>query len=112
MLDLFISSAYAQDAAQAAPNAFMSMIPLIAVFFVFYFLMIRPQKKRMEEEQKFVASLEKGVEVYTKSGLIGTIVGMTDKVVTLEVEGGTKVKYLRSQIGGATKALFETEKKA
>lgn len=105
-----ISIAYAQEAAQQ-PNPIMSMVPLIAVFFIFYFLMIRPQKKRMEEEKKFILSLDKGQEVYTKSGLIGKIYGLTDKVVTLEVEDGHKVKYLRSQIAGSTAELFK-EKEA
>lgn len=106
MLSFIISNAYAQEAGAQAPSALMSMVPLIAVFFVFYFLMIRPQKKKMEEERKFISNLQKGEEIYTKSGMIGTIYGLTDKVVTIEVEGGNKIKFLRSQIGGATKDLF------
>ena len=49
--------------------------------------------------------MEKGQEVFTKSGLIGKIHGLTDKVVTLELEEGTKVKFLRAQIAGNTKSL-------
>lgn len=111
MLSFIISNAYAQDAAQGAPSAFMSMVPLIAVFFVFYFLMIRPQKKKMEQEQNFIANLQKGDEIYTKSGLIGKIYGMTDKVVTIEVEGGNKLKFLKSQVAGSTKDIFEEPNK-
>lgn len=109
MLGLLISNAHAQAAAAPAQSPLMSFVPLILVFFVFYFLMIRPQKKKMEEEQKFIASMEKGQEVYTKSGMIGKIHGLTDKVVTLEIEGGNKVKFLRTQIAGSASTLFSTE---
>lgn len=108
MLGLFISNAYAQ-AAPAQPNPLMSMLPLVAVFFVFYFLMIRPQKKKMEQEKAYIDSLQKGEEVFTKSGIIGKIEGLTDKIVTLELEGGNKVKILRSYIGGSTKNIFKPE---
>lgn len=112
MFNLFISSAHAQVAAGAPQQSpLMSFIPLVVVFFVFYFLMIKPQKKKMQEEQKFIANMQKGQEVYTKSGMIGKIHGLTDKVVTLEIEGGIKVKFLRNQIGGSAQSLFEVEEK-
>ncbi len=105
MLDLFFSNAYAQ-AAPAQPNPIMSMVPLILVFLVFYFLMLRPQKKKMEAERKFIADLKKGEEVYTKSGIIGQVYGITDKIVTLELEGGVKLKVLKSYIAGASKEVM------
>lgn len=112
MLGLFISNAYAQ-AAPAAQNPVMSLIPLALVFVVFYFFMIKPQKKKMEQEQKFLGEIKKGDEVYTKSGMIGTIYGLTDKIVTLELENSVKVKFLRSSIGGSTKEVLveKTEEK-
>jgi preprotein translocase subunit YajC len=112
MLDFFISSANAQDAA-AQPGGFASFIPFILIFGIFYFLMIRPQKKRLDEENAMLAALGKGDEIYTKAGILGTIVGMTDKVITLEVADGVKFKVLRSQVGGLAKKIFEAaEKKA
>ncbi len=109
---MLFSNAFAQETAQnATQSQFMSFVPFILIFFVFYFLMIRPQKKRLEDEAKFNSSLDKGNEVYMKSGVIGKIVGLTDKVVTLEVSEGTKVKFLRSQIGGDTKNIFSSEAK-
>lgn len=109
MFNLLIGTAYAQDAAAQAPaqGGFMSFVPLIAIFFIFYFLMIRPQKKKMEEEQKYLSSLQKGDEVYTKSGLLGKIHGLTDKVVTLEIAENVKIKILRHQVAGASKDILE-----
>ena len=112
MFDFFIASAQAQTAsAPAAQNPIMSFVPIILVFLVFYFLMIKPQKKKMQEEQKFVSEMQKGQEVFTKSGMIGKIYGLTDRVVTLELDGGTKVKFLRTQIGGAFTNVTVEEKK-
>lgn len=110
-MDLFISSAVAQEAA-AAPSqgGFASFIPFILIFFVMYFLMIRPQKKKLEQEQAMLKKLQKGDEIYTKSGVLGKIYGITDKIVTLEVADGVKVKLLRSQIGGLSNAIFEPKK--
>lgn len=106
MLSLFISNAHAQAAGAAAnQNPAMSFIPMILIFFVLYFFMIRPQKKKMDAQMKYIQELKKGDEVYTKSGLIGVIYGMTDKIITLELEGGNKVKFLRSQMGGNLKDL-------
>lgn len=112
MINLFISSAFAQEAAAAAPqSAFASMMPFLLIFLVFYFLMIRPQKKKMQQEETMLKALGKGDEIYTKSGMIGVIAGMTDKVITLEVGEGTKLKILRSQIGGLAKTIFAKEVK-
>ncbi len=108
-MDFFFSSAIAQEAANtaAAQNPIMSFVPFIVIFAIFYFLVIRPQKGKIEEEQKMLQQLSKGDEIYTKAGIIGTIHGMTDKVVTLEVENGVKFKILRTQIGGLAKTIFE-----
>ena len=115
MFDWIISSAYAEGAAPAAaaagngaqPNGFAAFMPFIIIFIIFYFLMIRPQKKKMQEEQNMINTLEKGDEVYTKSGILGTIVGINETVVTLEVNEGSKIKVLRSSVGGKSAPLFE-----
>jgi preprotein translocase subunit YajC len=111
MFDLLISSAHAQAAGQQAQPAWVSFVPFVLIFLVMYFLMIRPQKKRMEEEQAFINKLSHGDQVYTKSGILGKITGIADKVVTLELEGGTKMKVLKSHIGGSASALFAEDKK-
>lgn len=116
MFDILFPSAHAQEAAAATQQSpIMQMIPFILVFFVFYFLMVRPQKKKLEEEKKMVEALKKGDEIYTKSGMIGKIVGMTDTIVDLEISQGVKVKVLKSSIANSTDSLFRpaaTENKA
>jgi preprotein translocase subunit YajC len=106
MMSLFVSNAYAQAAGAQAQSPLMSMIPFVLVFVVMYFFMIRPQKKRMEEEQNFLNKLAHGDEVFTKSGILGKIAGITEKIVTLELEGGTKIKVLKSHVGGSAKAVL------
>ncbi len=96
-------SAFAQAPAQQ--SGFASMIPLVLIFVVFYFLMIRPQKKKFQQEQDYLKGLKKDDEVYTKSGILGTIRGMTDTTITLEVAEGVKIKVIRSQVAGSAKSL-------
>ncbi len=88
-------------------NPMMQMLPIVLIFLIFYFLMIRPQKKQMDEEKAMIDNLQKDVEVFTKSGLLGTVVGITDKVITLEISKDVKVKVLKSQIGGLSSKIFE-----
>jgi preprotein translocase subunit YajC len=113
MLDLFFTPVFAQEATAAAgsPSTLSSFLPMIAVFAIFYFLMIRPQAKKAKEEQAMLSQLGKGEEIYTKSGLFGTITGITDKIITLEIAEGTKVKVLRSHIGGKASTIFEKKEK-
>ena len=110
-MDFLFSSAYAQAAGGAQPNPLVQFAPFIIIFFIFYFLMIRPQKKKMEEEQALLKNLKKGDDIYTKSGVLGKIVGLTEKVVTMDIDDGTKLKVLRSQIGGLSEKIFEVVKK-
>jgi preprotein translocase subunit YajC len=112
LLVSLVSSASAQEAA-AAPQqgGFASMIPFILIFLVFYFLMIRPQKKKMQQEQDLLKALKKGDEIYTKSGILGKISGLTEKIVTIEVAEGTRLKVLRSQVGGLSNTVFEKKEK-
>ena len=112
MFNILISSAHAQ-ATTAAPaqSPFMSFVPFILIFLVMYFLMIRPQKKRMEEEQNFINKLAHGDEVYTKAGILGKITAIAEKAVTLEIEGGAKMKVLKTHIGGSASSIFTPEKK-
>lgn len=108
-MDLFISNAFAQASPIGGAQGFASFLPFVIIFVIFYFLIIRPQKKKADDEVKMISALEKGDEVYTRSGIIGTITGLTEKLVTLEVADGVKMKFIRDQIGGSTKSIFKTE---
>ncbi|MBF0297733.1 MAG: preprotein translocase subunit YajC [Oligoflexia bacterium] len=89
------------------PSMLMSLLPFVLIFMIFYFLMIRPQKKRMQQEESMLSTLKSGDEIYTKSGVLGIVSALNDNIVTLEISQGVHVKFLRSQIGGLSKKLFE-----
>ncbi|MEA1867966.1 MAG: preprotein translocase subunit YajC [Thermodesulfobacteriota bacterium] len=81
-------------------NPLTAFLPLIIIFAIFYFLLIRPQQKRAKDQRNFLDSLSRGEEVITNGGLIGKITGLTDNVVTLEVADKIRVKVIRAQIAG------------
>lgn len=112
MFDFLTTSAHAQTgtAAASGPAGFMQFVPFVLIFLVMYFLMIRPQKKKMQEEQALLSKLAHGDEVVTKSGILGKITGITEQVVTLEVENGARMKVLKSHIGGLSAAIFAQPK--
>jgi len=96
LLDFFISSAYAQDAGQ--PGGLMSFLPLIIIFVIFYFLLIRPQMKRAKEHKKLVAELGKGNEVVTNGGLLGKITEVGESFVTVELAENVQVRVQKHAI--------------
>jgi len=97
-MSLFISDAMAAGG-QAAEPGFGSLIPLVLIFVIFYFLLLRPQMKRAKEHKKMTESLAKGDEVVTNGGLLGRITKMDDSFVTLEVSEGVNVKVQRNAVG-------------
>lgn len=100
---MFVSPAYAQAAGEAgAGSVIVSLLPLILIFVVFYFLLIRPQQKRMKEHRDMLSALRRGDRVITGGGIIGTITKVSDEELTLEIADGVKVKAMRSTIQGVT----------
>lgn len=97
LLDFFITSAFAQDAA-AQPNTLMSFLPLVIIFVIFYFLLIRPQMKRAKEHKKLVAELGNGDEVVTNGGLLGKITKVGESFVTIELADNVQIKLQRQAI--------------
>lgn len=108
-----VGVAYAADAVAGAggPQGLMSFLPLILIFVVFYFLLIRPQQKKAKEHQEFITNLKKGDEVLTSGGLQGKITGLTDRVATLEIAENVRVKIARSYILGSVAGMEGGEKK-
>ena len=101
---MFISVAYAQAAdAVAKPSMFESLLPMLAIFVIFYFLLIRPQAKKAKQHQEMLNQVKRGEEVITASGIVGKIDGMNDQFVTLEVAAGVKIKMLKRQIASKLK---------
>ncbi|NIM70693.1 MAG: preprotein translocase subunit YajC [Xanthomonadales bacterium] len=95
-MEFLIASAYAQDA--APQGGLMGFLPLIIIFAVFYFMLIRPQMKRAKEHRKMVSELAKGDEVVTNGGLLGKITEVGDSFVTLELADNLQVKLQRNAV--------------
>ncbi len=88
---MFISNAFAQTAAAGPESSLMSFLPIIIMFVVLYFLMIRPQMKRQKEQKTMIEALTKGDEVIAAGGVLGKITKVGDAYVTLEVANGTEI---------------------
>jgi preprotein translocase subunit YajC len=103
---MFPSTAYAMGGlgggggSQGGIGAFL---PLILMFVVFYFLLIWPQQKKAKAHRQVLANLQKGDNVITSSGIYGTITGLTDTVVTLEIAEKVRIKVARSSVAGVVR---------
>ena len=99
---MFATPAYAQTAAGAAAGGPQDMLiqflPLVALVVLFYFLMIRPQQRRMKTHQQAIAAIKRGDTVVLSSGVIGKVVRVEDAEVGLEVATGVTVKVVKSMI--------------
>jgi preprotein translocase subunit YajC len=106
---MLVAVAYAQAAggSGSGPNPLVQFLPLILIFAVFYFLLIRPQQKKAREHQTFLQGLKKGDNVVTNGGIHGRITGITDKVVTVEIADNVRIKVSRSHILGTPTAVDE-----
>ncbi|MCX8022213.1 MAG: preprotein translocase subunit YajC [Syntrophorhabdaceae bacterium] len=103
MIDLAYAMGNQPAAGQGGGQQWMSLLPLILLFAVFYFLLIRPQQKRAKQQKAFLESLKKGDRVITTGGLYGTITGITENEVTLEIAEKVRVKVLKGAIASAVK---------
>jgi preprotein translocase subunit YajC len=102
-LTVLISSAYAQTAPAAAAGGDMmssltSMLPLVLMFVVLYFVMIRPQMKKQKEHRAMIEALAKGDEVVTAGGLLGKVTKLGDGFLGVEVASGVEVQMQRSAV--------------
>jgi preprotein translocase subunit YajC len=98
-IDVFISPAFAQAAAGGdAPSTLMSLLPLLLMFVVLYFVMIRPQMKRQKEHKAMIDALAKGDEVVTAGGLLGKVTKVADSTIGLELADGVEVQLQRTAV--------------
>lgn len=98
VLSFFISDAMAQAGGAAGTGGFMSFLPMIALFVIFYFLLIRPQQKRQKEHKNMVAGLAKGDEIVTMGGLLGKITKVDDNFISVEIAKDTEVKIQKASV--------------
>ncbi len=109
MNSLTILLALVSQEAQRKPGMFEALLPIIIIFLIFYFILIRPQQKRLKAHRNFLSNLQKGEEVVTTGGLIGRVVGIAERVVTLDLGGNVRVKVVKDQIAGPYRERSEKQ---
>ncbi|HED17278.1 MAG TPA: preprotein translocase subunit YajC [Gammaproteobacteria bacterium] len=97
-MSFFISNAWAEGPADAVSAGPASFIPLIVIFIIFYFLLIRPQSKRAKEQKNMIAALAKGDEIATSGGMLGKIIEIDDNFMTIEIARDTQVQVQRNAV--------------
>lgn len=95
---MFISPAYAQAAPGGAMGGLEAFLPLILIFVVFYFLLIRPQQKRMKQHKEMLANIRRGDRIVTNGGIVGQVQKVHDTDMDVEIAQGVKVKVMRDMV--------------
>lgn len=96
---MFISNAYAASATSGTD--LMSFLPLIVIFVLFFFMIIRPQMKAAKEQRNMIAALQKGDEVITSGGIVGKVSKVTDAFVTIEIAANTEITVQKQAVQSA-----------
>ena len=111
---MFDSLAYAMapTGGDGAGGGFATFIPLILMFGIFYFLLIRPQQQKAKKMRELLSNLKKDDMVVTSGGIHGKITGLTDTIATLEIAPNVRIKVSRSQIAGMSDVYKRGEEKA
>ncbi len=107
---LDVAHAMAQQG-EGGAQGFTAFFPLILIFVIFYFLLIRPQQRKAKEQRELLSNLKAGDRVVTAGGLHGKIAGLTDTIVTLEIADKVRVKVSRSQVSGLSELKPSEPKK-
>jgi len=108
---MFISVAFAMaQQGEGGAQGFTAFVPLILIFVIFYFLLLRPQQKKAKEQREFLNQLKAGDMVITAGGLHGKITGLTDAVVTMEIADKVRVRVSRSQVAGSSELKKKNNK--
>ena len=97
-MDFFISNAIAQATGQSQSSPFTSLLPLVIIFVIFYFLLIRPQSKRAKEQRRMVDGLVVGDEIVTTGGLVGKVIKASEQYLSVELAQGIEVRVQRQAV--------------
>ena len=97
-----INHAHAQAAAQQ-PSMLASFIPLILIFLIFYFLLIRPQQKKQKEHKVLLDSIQRGDEILSSGGILGKVMKVDNDKLTVEISKGVNVTIIRSTVADVIK---------
>ena len=103
----FISTLHAAEATAQQPSALSGFIPIFLIFGIFYFLLIRPQQKRIKEHNDMVKAIKKGDIAITSGGVMGKVIKVADDVVNLEIAKGVNIQVVRSTISNISDKKFE-----
>lgn len=95
---MFISNAYA---ASSPATDVMSFLPLIVIFVLFYFMIIRPQMKAAKDQRAMIAALQKGDEIITSGGIVGKVTKVSDDFVTVEIAANTEITVQKQAVQSA-----------
>ena len=96
---MLISPAYAQAASSGGTGDLLAtMLPMVAIFAIFYFLMIRPQQRKQKEHRAMIEALEKGIEVVSAGGIAGRVSKIDDQYVTVEIAQGVEIHVQRHAV--------------
>jgi preprotein translocase subunit YajC len=109
-LHAFLSQT-APDGQQGPLGGIAGFLPFILIALVFYFVFFRPQQRQAKQHQSFLGSLKKGDEVVTQGGIVGTVVMVEDRTVTIDAGSGTKLRIVKAQIVGQWKAAEPQQSK-
>jgi len=108
LVDIVYAMGQSGAAGEGAQGGFTAFIPLILMFVIFYFLLIRPQQKKTKEHREMINNLRKGDRIITAGGIYGRITGIDDTTVTLEIADKVRIKLARQNVGALLQASAQT----
>ncbi len=106
----YADSSTSQESEVAQNSLFSSILPLLLIMGVFYFLLLRPQQKKLKEHQGMLSKLERGDQVVTSGGLLGTIYKIDEEIVTIEIAPEVKAKFRKETITEILKSDKKVDK--
>lgn len=101
---LFQQAAPAAGAAAGAPSFLFSILPYVAIFAIFYFLLIRPQTRRIKEQRTMIDAVARGDQVVTGGGIVGKVTKVEDEQVEVEIAQGVRIRVVKATLTGVTSA--------